>query len=432
MIRNLSDIYKFHMLRKNHRLSVSELQNLQERKLNALIQHACKNVPYYKKIFDQSGINPENIHTVDVLSKIPITSRTQMQKLPREEIIAKNVRMSQCEQLWTSGSSGKPLDVFIDKKESCLRKLLLARLFWENGCNINDRILYIIHPRYLPCFAYGKARRLVQYINLMRFKCLSIFDDSGQWLSEAVKFQPTVIKGSVSSIKRLALEMKQKGERSINPRMIFCTSELLSRYDREYLQSVFRAEVFDYYSCIECGVVAWECREHRGYHIQSDNVIMEIIRDGRNVMLDQEEGEVVITGLNSYTMPFIRYKIGDIGALSNEQCTCGRTLPIMKIIAGRSNDCIFTLNGKTVSPYALTCATQGLGIAQFQIIQNHKNEVGINVVKSTGYSTESLRKLRENLKHVLGQDMHIKLSIVERIDQDSTGKFKAIKARIKV
>jgi phenylacetate-CoA ligase len=153
-------------------------------------------------------------------------------------------------------------------------------------------------------------------------------------LDAVLKFSPTVIKGYTSVIKAMAYKKLEKDIGGLRVRRVFCTSEYLADEDRALIQRAFNAEVLDYYSSAESGLIAWECRQHVGYHINSDQLIVE------SVGQEKEGGpaasqEIVITNLSCYTMPWIRYQTGDAAVFAERPCPCGRSLPLLKKIVKR-------------------------------------------------------------------------------------------------
>jgi phenylacetate-CoA ligase len=201
----------------------------------------------------------------------------------------------------------------------------------------------------------------------------------------------------------------------------------LSIKDRTFIRSVFQAEIFDYYSSNECGIIAWECREHSGYHIDSDNIIVELMKNGKPVP-PGEEGEVVVTVLDSYAMPFIRYLLGDIAISMNERCRCGRGFPMLKMVTGRSNDCILLSNGRAVSPFLLTCAIEDIpGITKYQIIQEDLNKVKIKIVKNEEMPDVDLLTIEQSIRALLDNTVEVEVLSVEEITRDTkTNKYRTV------
>jgi len=414
-------------LKKNQWLSIPEIKKLQEKKLNAVLRHAYYNVDYYRNLFDQAGIQPDDVNCLHDIPKIPITSRKQIQSISREEIISTDINLAHCLKLRTSGSTGMPLDIFISEREIMSRWLSYRRIYFENGGRLQDRTLVIITPQNI-----GSGGQWFNKLGILKRKYLSIFDDIESQLKIILEFKPDVIESYPSVIRNLAIEIKKKKIKNINPRIIFTTAELMTRQDREFINSVFQAELIHYYASNECGIIAWECRQHCGYHLNSDNIIVEFLKKDGTISDYGEEGEIVVTSLYSYAMPFIRYRIGDVGIPTNEKCSCGIELPLIKIIAGRYNDQIVLPNGNMVSAYSLTNTLEHFKeVSHYQIIQEKKDMIKVNIVKKEGLSSGAIIKIKENFKNILGENIEIVINEVGEILKEGSGKFKVFKSQVK-
>lgn len=418
-------IYDLHKLRKNQWLSPVELRKLQEKKLQRLLCHAYYKVDYYKEIFDKARIKPEDIKNIQHLIRIPLTTRGDLQRLSKRKIIAKDVDLDHCLSLRTSGSSGMPLDIFWNTEAIFFEWLNYLRMYFENGGRLLDKELRITAPRNFS------ANKWFQSLGVLRKKCISIFDNVEGQLKAILEFKPDIIRSYASTLKDLAIEIKKKEIRGIKPRVMFSTAELLTKEDKKFISSVFQSELIDFYSCNECGIIAWECKEHSGYHINSENVIVEFIKEDGTSAEAGEKGEMVITSLSSYAMPFIRYRLGDTGVSSNERCACGRNLPLMKIITGRINDHLILPNGRTISPYSCMITMDRIPeVKMYQIVQEKDSKIKINILKNGMITNEIITKVRNRYKELLGDDLDIMPTVAENIYKGKTGKSKIIMSKI--
>lgn len=423
-------LYKLYQYNKNLFLGSSELRKIQVEELKKILKHAYNKVSYYKKVFDEAGVKPNNIDSLQDLTKIPITSRKDIQGLSRQELIAKDRDINKCIRLRTSGSTGMPLDILINSQDTLIRRLFFMRMYFANGRKIKDKVAVITVPQhFLPRQYY----RPIQYkLRFLREKYISIFEAQDNILKMINYYQPDIILGHCSIVKDLAEKIKDMNIRGICPKMIFLTGENLTTKDRVYISSIFNTEVFHYYATNESGLIAWECKEHYGYHINSDNVILEFIKEDGTYAKVGEEGEIVLTNLNSYTMPFIRYRIGDIGIPSDEKCPCGRSLPLMKKLTGRVNDYIILPNGKKISPFLLTCEIEkASGIIKYQVVQETVKIIKINILKDKRFFAQTLSELKRNIERLLGQDVEVKIVLVDNFPKDNRrGKFLTVMSRV--
>ena len=417
------DLYR---IRKAYLLSNSKIEDMQTQRLCALIKHAYANVPYYRMLFDRAGIKPGDIKNKNDLSRVPIVSKKEISNLDLAERIVGRVDINRCKNLRTSGSTGRTLNIYSTEKEILRSETLpILSLLLDNGCIFTDKILRITHPRFFTNPYW------FQHVNILREYFLSIFGDIEQQLKQFIQIKPHVIRGYASAIKSLALKIKESGERFTPPKVIFTTAEVMSDTDKEIVSSAFQTELIDYYCCNEIGIIAWECKMHRGYHVNVDNAIVEFIKDGR-VAKAGEESDIVVTGLNNFIMPFIRYKIGDKGIFKEEKCQCNSNVPLISKIVGRDNDQIILPNGLTVSPHLLTSLITAIsGIREFQIIQKAIDKIDINIIKentlSEGYV---VNRVKEECENALGNSIKIEPLIIKTIPREESGKFKVVKNEI--
>lgn len=424
MIAELLKLKTPRTLRKNVWLKRSELQIIQQKKLRRIVSHAYSNVPFYHRLFNSVGIKPDDIKTVDDLSKIPIITKSDVQSAGNE-IISRGVNLSKCIVKKTSGSTGIPLDVVLSKRESVIHSMTYTRPQVENGVRLlRDVKLLVTAPRNIP-----KNKRLVEHFGILKMAYISVQDDISDQLQVLRKTDPDVISGYASGIRYLATEVLNEGFEKINSRLVFTGSEVLDQETRNIISSAF-GDVFDGYGSLETGRMAWECSEHTGYHMDLDTVVMEFIRDGERVNAD-EWGEVVVTNLFSYTMPLIRYKIGDVAIYGDEICSCGREAPLMHSIEGRSDDFLKTLDGCIVSPRIITWTLRLIqGISQFKVTQDKEDKFIIELVSGEGFSEETIDQIEVGLKSILGEEAQIVEKIVEKIPIDKSGKRRSVVSKV--
>jgi len=245
---------------KSQRLSPSELEELQNRKLRALIKHAYENVPYYHKLFSSVNLSPEDIRIKKDLVKIPITSRKTLQELPISERFARGVNINKCMRCRTSGSSGMPLDVFLSKKEMSYRIAMQTRVY---GFNLTDKKVNMLDreplpPKGSPATIFRKLKQYLNHLGLWRRYYFSLFEEPCELVSKLLEVRPDVIETQPSTLKLLSEFAKKKNITGISPKSIFTRAELLSREDRKQIEDVFNTKLTDLYGTTEFGIVAWE------------------------------------------------------------------------------------------------------------------------------------------------------------------------------
>jgi phenylacetate-CoA ligase len=196
--------------------------------------------------------------------------------------------------------------------------------------------------------------------------------------------------------------------------------------DRALVEKQLNCEVYDTYGCREVAMLAGECPEHAGYHISSETVLLEFVRDGEGVSAG-ELGEILITDLQNYGMPLIRYSVGDAGEPSDELCSCGRGLPLMKSIEGRVTDFICTADGKYISGPALTLIFSDLNVVRYQVVQRKIDQFLVSVIVDHGYSEADDLKIVSRMKTLIAPNIEVDVQHVNSIPKSSrSGKHRAI------
>jgi len=247
------------------------------------------------------------------------------------------------------------------------------------------------------------------------------------------EYKPDFLESYPSSLLPLAQACLERGV-SIRPKLILTGAELLLPGDAEVIRSAFDCDSVDGYGCLEIGPLAWECREHAGYHMNVDGVVMEFLdKDGEQVAAG-ERGEIACTSLVNYSMPFIRYLIDDQGVATDEECPCGRSLPLMKMVEGRKDDFLTATDGKIVSPlvfcYMLYLGYQQ-GVSQFRVIQEARDRLTIQLAGLMAPLDEKTADdARSRIQKVLGEDMQIEFQLVDRLDRDSGGKLRKVVSHV--
>lgn len=418
--------YWFYQLRRSLYLSPEQLRDLQRRRLSAIVRHAYEHVPYYRQLFDRAGVNPGDIRSVEDLQALPVTTKADLREYPRQALVAPHTDGRNYQFVVTSGSTGMPLHVHISRQENWLRNLVFLRTFMETGYRLNERMAWVETLR-----EKDLSRWWFQNWGLYRKYPVCIFDDLDVQIASLRQLQPQNIHGYPSALEILARALIERGITDIRPRVISTGAELLGEGAREIISQGFGAPVFDTYSAVEFGNIAWECPAGGGYHINSDLVLVEFLADGRPAQ-PGERAEIVCTSLYSYTMPFIRYNLGDIGVQLTGTCSCGRGLPLMKVIEGRADDFVRLANGQAVSPIMLVNTLRGInGIKQHRVIQEEAGVLQVCIVGGERSSLEIAGEVEARLREALSDNVEVKVQFVDEIPRDSSGKVRSIMSKIR-
>jgi phenylacetate-CoA ligase len=194
---------------------------------------------------------------------------------------------------------------------------------------------------------------------------------------------------------------------------------------RRTIEETLGSELFDFYGSREIPNIAAECAAHNGLHIISPMRYVEIL-DGQGVPASVGEiGRVIVTDLVNYSMPFIRYEIGDLAVVGGHECKCGCGFPLIKEIVGRQTDFIQTADRKFVHGEFFTHLFYGLPhIVKFQVVQTDLHSLYVYIVKAGQLDIASLRPIKEKISRKMGRDTKLIFQFVDDIPPSPTGKYR--------
>jgi phenylacetate-CoA ligase len=417
-------LFSFRRLRRNVRLPRSELERIQAQKLQTLVRHAYHNVGYYRELLDAAGVRPEDIKEAGDLTNIPITTKEVLQDLPLDARVAKGVEPDRCFAYYTSGSTGKPLSLLLDPMDFLRQTLLILRTYMEIGYKATGKYAYVgaTHESDRPQYGF-------QSLGLFRSRYICALDDIDTQIRELQHFKPDLLVTYPSVLRLLAQKVRDDKIGDIVPEVIGTGAEVLDKDTKLLAQTVFQAPVRDLYSTVECGNIAFEC-ERGGYHLNMDSLIVECIRNGQPLSAG-ERGEVVITNLDLFTTPFIRYNLGDICVLGNGACPCGRELPIIHSLEGRSDECVRLPGGEKVPGIKFILNLRFLtALKEFRIIQESPDSLLVELVKGPGFNAGTIRQVKKEIQRLVGEKLNIKLKMVHSIARGRTGKLRCVVSKI--
>ena len=271
---------------------------------------------------------------------------------------------------------------------------------------------------------------------LMRTRLLPAFEMNEANLDSFVETirttRPAMLFGYPSSLSLIARHAEKCGKtmNDLGIKVAFVTSERLYDHQRDDISRVFGCPVANGYGGRDAGFIAHQC-PHGGMHITAEDVIVEIVDREGNVMPAGTEGEVVVTHLATSEYPFIRYRTGDIASLSLAHCTCGRTLPLLEEIQGRTTDFVIATDGTIIHGLALVYPIREIpGIAAFKIVQETLERVVVNIVPGENCGPDVERLITQGIVARLGKTVHVDVIRVNDIPLERSGKFRYVQSQV--
>jgi phenylacetate-CoA ligase len=422
----INEVLQFRALRKNIWLPREKLREIQTIKLKSLIQHAYKRVAYYHQLFDSAGIKPEDIKTVEDLSRLPLTTKEVLKRTPVDQLIASGVDHNQCIEERTSGSTGKPLVIYQSVRERYHYILKMLRIFFENGYTITDKTVGIWKEQDFPV-----KKPLPQRLGLFKWEIISLLLPLEKRIELLIKARPEVVYGANSTLRIIAATLLNESIRLKPPRLLISTSEIMDGRSRDLLTKAFGIPPLNIYGANEVGNIAWECQERRGLHTNVDCLILEFIKKGKPVALG-EEGKIVCTNLHSYVMPIIRYDLGDLCIPSERYCPCGRTLPLIERVNGRIDDLIMLKDGRLLNRHFFNnFMTHYTEVDEYRIIQEDWNYLRVIFAVREEYFQQTRDRFKRDFQGIFPSSMKVELERVDEIPPESSGKLRTIISKVR-
>ncbi len=403
------------------------LQELQLEKLKVLLVNAKVNVHYYHEIL--ADVDPTSFRSIADLQQLPVLTK---------ELLKENLARLRSTQRYrvikktTGGSTGNPVTVY--KSADSLASAYAA--YWRGygwaGVGIGYR-----QARFWGVPTGARDKRMASWTDRItnRYRCSAFAfneEDLGRYYDDLNRFKPHYFYGYVSMLEIFARFLLKNGlELKFRPSCVITTAEVLTQIHRRLFEQAFQCRVFNEYGCGEVGTIAHEC-EHGSMHLSAENLIVEILRDGRPVATG-EQGDIVVTELNNLAMPLIRYNLRDNGVLATTDCPCGRGLPLIDKVAGRAYDIIYNRDGQAFhGEYFMyifeELQRQGIAVSAFQVIQLDYDHFLVKLVMDERNRVRLEEFVTGHVRATYGDYASIRFEYVPCIEREKSGKIRLIKS----
>ena len=413
-------------LEQSQWLSCEELKALQVKRLRAFLINASQNVPYFQKVFKSSGFDPEKINSLSDLATLPFLTK----QLIRENVDSlQSVKAGKLVRYNTGGSSGEPLVFYMGmgRVSHDVAAKWRATRWWDVDIGDPEIVLWG-SPVEL-----GKQDRVKAWRDcLFRSHLLPAFEMSVEKMDEytaAIRdVRPRMLFGYASALAMLArhAESNRIGLTDVGVKVVFTTGETLYPEQRQVIERVFSAPVANGYGSRDAGFIAHQC-SHGSLHQSSEHIIVELIDSNGKLVPIGEQGEIVITHLATADFPFVRYRTGDMAVASSMPCACGRGLPVLREVLGRTTDFIYTPSGNAMHALALIYEVRDKpGVQSFKIIQAVDFSLEVQLVTGVGFTPEIATAIIDGLRKRMATDVKISLSQVEKIAPEKSGKYRYV------
>ena len=405
---------------------IKRLQALQLERLRALLMHAQAHVPYYRELFGRIGFNPGALRDPGDLARLPFLTKAEIRAHP-EKLKADNaVGLARFN---TGGSSGEPLIFFIGRERVShdVAAKWRATRWW--GVDIGDPEI-VVWGSPIELGAQDRVKQLRD--KLLRTKLLPAFEMSAQkldgFINEIRAMRPKMLFGYPSALAHIARHADEHGiaMNDLGIKVAFVTSEALYDHQRSQIEKTFGCTVANGYGGRDAGFIAHQCPAG-GMHLTAEDIVVEIVDPQGRVLPHGESGEIVVTHLATGDFPFIRYRTGDVGVLDDQPCVCGRGLPLLKAIEGRSTDFVVAQDGTVMHGLALVYVIRDLpGVRQFKIVQESLALTRVLLATDSQFDEANIGKILSGIQQRLGSDVQVEIERMNDVPKEKSGKYRYV------
>ena len=432
-IYGLPTSFAYFELKRTQWLRRHEIEEIQNKRLRAIVKFAYHYVPFYHKKMRELNIYPTDIKKKRDIKKLPILHREDIIKNYRD-LLSRYYKIYGGRINYTGGTTGSPVPIMLSGKTMGYKRAIKLRFYETIDLRHGEKIAYLRPP---PSLQKDPSCNVVyEFLDFNNSLYLSNYKLSDEIIKKHImklnEFKPKAISGTPSTLYVFARYILENNIELSSVKKILSTSETLYPYQRRVIEDAFGCDIFEDWGQGEMVGAAFECKVH-GFHLCEEIGIVEFIKDNEDVSAG-EEGEVIGTSLINKSMPLIRYYIGDTGVPSDEKCSCGRGLPIIKRILGKTRENIITKSGKRIPGEIFTWVVMKQDwIKESQIVQTSLDKLIIKVVPLGEITKEREKKLIEQIKNIIGyeEDMEICIEYVDEIYPTKAGKRPFVISKVK-
>jgi phenylacetate-CoA ligase len=406
-------------------LPAHDIQALQFRRLKKLLAWCQREVPFYRDRWAQMGLSPDDIRTPADVALLPVLTKADIRSAG-DALKAVSLKETLAYKA-TGGSTGEPLRFGYTRESNDRRVAVMWRGYGWAGSRMGRRTLFLWGGAVGEPSATHRFKDRVYNAVFARkpLNCFAMTEANLATYADAIHaYRPEVIVAYVGPLVRLARFLLDTGRRVARPASIIGAAEALHPFQRELIEQAFGAPVYNTYGCREFMLIASECEHRDGLHVNADHLLVETLGPGGQPVA-HGSGDVAITDLFNYGMPFIRYVNGDMATSFHGLCACGRGLPLLASVDGRKLDAIRTPAGHVLPgeffPHMLKDVP---GLARFQLVQRQLDRLDLSIVRGDGFDDASLAYIQREVGKVIGDSAHLHCHFVDDIPLTRSGKLR--------
>lgn len=408
-------------------LTPRELEDLQWRRIGELLEHAYAHVPYYSDVMRRAGVDPASLVRERSLARLPLLDRATINERTTS-LRADNFADDRFVANGTGGSTGEPLRFFDDRDGSGWGTAAVWRAQRWLGIDIGEPCAYLWGASFdLTSFRGASGRLKSRLLNMLMLSAWELSASTAPlFWEQLVAFRPRLLVAYAGALHELATLLGPDREAIPGLRAIIVSADLLTEAARVTIEACFKVPVHNRYGGRDIKFVAQECTAKKGLHINAETVFVEIVKDGQAVAAGGL-GEIVVTRLDNFAMPFVRYRSGDLAVVSDSACTCGRSLPLLQQLEGRVQDAIVTPEGRIISGlFFFHMFKDCPDVKAFQIHQTLVNRLLILIVPSGPAGFVSRPGVARIIRQHFGAEMGVEFEVRQDIPLTRSGKRRVV------
>jgi len=406
-----------------------------EASLKRLLLHCSSNVPYYRRLLRDIGIIDGTLVDLSRFADIPIITKDIIRS-HEEELLSTDYRTRRWYRNASGGSTGEPIQLVQDDSYrrwgNCVSHYWYKDILGIDEVNAKKIVLWG-SERDLFQGTLGWSSKFINWLNNTTFlNSLKMTEgDMDRYLAAINACKPDLVRGYANSLYELCCYAERKGVTLHSPKAVVSSAEMLTDNMRAQIETVFGTKVYNFYGSRETNNVAGECT--KGFmHVFTFHNFVEILDANNRPVREGEEGRIIITNLHNYSMPLIRYEIGDMAVRGPSLVTCGHPLPILERITGRTIDTFLREDGNLVPGEALALAIyEEPWIKQFQLVQEDYRKVRILLVLRDTLDQARQKEIEGKIRFLLGADCEVLWDFVDEIPTTPQGKYRHIRCLIR-
>ncbi len=410
-------------------LKPAQLKDICENKLRETILYAYEHVPFYKRCFIEAGLVNKGVVNMMNFSKVPLLTKEIIGRAGMDLYSDQHDKYGSFKN-HTGGTTGIPIEFIQDQGyyECDVANMMYFKTFGGQIPGQKELRLWGSERDLLPNQRYDISIRNYFYNRIDLNAFMMDHDKMNKYILQINRFKPRWIEAYADSIYELSKFIEKNKIVVHSPAGIVTGAGTLFPEMHELISKVFRTKVYNRYGSRELGGVACSCAQQQGLHISEWRNKVEIIDENCQPLEAGKTGRIVVTTLTNYSMPLIRYEIGDYGSLTYEQCPCGRPTIMFKNVVGRYVESIKKRNGETISPllfiHFIGVVFNTGGIKKFQVIQKSYDYILIKLVLGENINPEKIReKVELIVKKVMDDKCEVGIEVVNDILPNKNGKY---------